>query len=142
VTETFTTRSVRGTVKLGRELAERFGRGDCLALVGPLGAGKTVLVRGLTAGWGVPDERCVASPTFVLVREYEGTLPVFHMDLYRLDHADADLPGLGLAEMLSEGVVVIEWADRAGEGLPKPHWRIDIEPTGPRSRTVRLAHVV
>jgi len=136
--ETFQTNSPRGTVALGRRLARRFGRGDCVGLVGQLGAGKTVLVRGIAAGLGVVDDRLISSPTFVLVQEYPGSVPVYHVDLYRLADAAGELAELGLDEMLADGVVVIEWADRAGEALPRRHWLIQIEITGRRTRTFRL----
>jgi len=141
--ETFETRSARGTVGFGRRFAERLGVGDCVALVGELGAGKTVLVRGIAAGLGLDDERLVSSPTFVLVREYPARVPIYHVDLYRLGppaagetgaDASAELAGLGIEEMLVDGVVLIEWADRARDALPSPHWRIEITPTAPRAR--------
>lgn len=139
--ETFTTSSVDATIELGRELAERFGRGDLVALTGELGAGKTVLVRGLAAGWGVPDERIVSSPTFVLIHEYEGDTPIYHIDLYRMGSPSGELAGLGLGEMLADGVVAIEWADRVREALPRPYWQITIEHVGPRRRRFRLEQV-
>ncbi len=136
--ETFTTSSVDATIELGRELAGRFGRGDLVALSGELGAGKTVLVRGLAAGWGVPDERIVSSPTFVLIHEYEGATPIYHIDLYRMGAPQTELAGLGLGEMLADGIVAIEWADRVREALPRPYWQITIEHVGPRRRRFRL----
>ncbi len=136
--ETFQTKSPRGTIALGRRLASRLGRGDCVGLVGDLGAGKTVLVRGLAAGLGVGDDRLISSPTFVLVQEYPGSVPVYHIDLYRLADGAGELVDLGLAEMLADGVVLIEWADRAGEALPGNHWRIEIAITGRRTREFRL----
>ena len=139
--ETFETRSVRGTLALGRRLAGRLGRGDLLALVGELGAGKTVLVRGLARGLGVGDERAVSSPTYVLVQEYAGRLPVFHIDLYRMADAAGEVSQLGLEEMLEAGVVLAEWADRAEDALPRPHWRLRIEHTGPHSRRFTLERV-
>ena len=139
--ETFTTSNVNATVELGRQLASRFDRGECVALVGDLGAGKTAFVRGLAAGWGVSDQRLVSSPTFVLIHEYDGPVPVFHVDVYRLSDPKRELVELGLAEMLTEGVVVIEWADRVDSILPRPHWRIAIEATGGRSRRFELARV-
>lgn len=135
--ETFTTSSVKATLALGSQLAGRFGRGDLIALVGQLGAGKTVLVRGLATGWGVA-ERAVSSPTYVLVHEYPAEVTVYHMDLYRITSPVGELADLGLTEMLAGGVVAIEWADRAGGALPRPHWQISIEITGPRSRRISL----
>jgi tRNA threonylcarbamoyladenosine biosynthesis protein TsaE len=138
--EVFTTRSVKGTLDLGRKLAERFGVGDCIALHGQLGSGKTVLVRGLAFGLGVTDEHAVSSPTFVLVAEYAGRIPIYHVDLYRLDKAVAELESLGLGEMLQSGLVLIEWAERAAD-LPRPHWAVTITATGPRSRRFVLERV-
>jgi len=140
-TEVHETRSVRGTMSLGRRLAGRLAPGDCVALVGPLGAGKTVLVRGIAVGLGLADERLVASPTFVLVREYAARAAVYHLDLYRLSHAADELAELGLDEMLADGVVLIEWADRAGGALPCPRWEIDVEITGERSRRFSLRRI-
>ncbi len=139
--ETFTTGSVNATVELGRQLGQRFGLGECVALVGDLGAGKTALVRGLAAGLGIADQRLVSSPTFVLIHEYDGPVPVFHVDVYRLSDPQRELVELGLAEMLTEGVVVIEWADRVDEILPRPHWQIAIEATGERSRRFQLRRI-
>jgi len=139
--ETFETKSARGTVTLGRKFAKRLGRGDCVALAGELGAGKTVLVRGIAEGLGLGDTRIVASPTFVLVREYSGLVPIYHIDLYRLTDPPAELAELGIDEMLADGVVLIEWADRAGEHLPAPRWEFDIRITGRRSRSFRLRRV-
>jgi len=140
MTESFETRSVRGTLRLGRRLALRLDRGDCLGLTGGLGAGKTVLVRGIAAGLGLADERMVSSPTFVLVREYPARVPVYHVDLYRLTDA-AQLADLGIEEMLAEGVVLIEWADRAAGALPRPRWEVAVEITGRRARRFDLTRV-
>ena len=109
-----------------------------MGLVGDLGAGKTVLVRGITAGLGVADDRLISSPTFVLVQEYPGSVPIYHIDLYRLADGAGELADLGLAEMLADGVVLIEWADRAGGALPHRHWRVEIEITGRRARKIGL----
>lgn len=140
-TETIETRSVAGTLKFGRELAARLGRGDCMALAGQLGAGKTVLVRGVAEGMGVADTRVVCSPTYVLVHEYQAEPRIYHLDLYRMAQPDAELADLGLEEMLADGVVLIEWADRASAALPRPRWSVDIEITGDRLRRFTLRHV-
>jgi tRNA threonylcarbamoyladenosine biosynthesis protein TsaE len=129
------------TLELGRQLAARFRQGDCVALVGPLGAGKTLLVRGLVEGLGLEDRRLVSSPTFVLVQEYPARIKVFHVDLYRLIQPEPELAGLGLEEMLAEGVVLVEWAERAQAALPCPHWRVEIAIIGPTSRQFRLRRV-
>ncbi len=141
MSEQFRTNSVEETVELGKRLARRFDIGDCVALIGDLGAGKTVLVRGIAAGLGLADERLVSSPTYVLVQEYAGRVRLYHVDLYRLTVAEDELFDLGVEEMLDDGVVVIEWADRAENALPRPHWRITIKPTGPTSRQFTLEQV-
>lgn len=134
MTEEVTTRSVQQTLALGERLAARLKAGDCVALDGELGAGKTVLIRGIALGLGVKDPQLVSSPTFVLVQEYPARVPVYHVDLYRLPNAPAELAELGLGEMLAHGVVLIEWAARAGAALPKRRWQIDIEHRDQRSR--------
>jgi tRNA threonylcarbamoyladenosine biosynthesis protein TsaE len=139
--EQFDTASPEETVALGRRLAERLAVGDCVGLTGPLGAGKTVLVRGLAAGLGVADDRLVSSPTFVLVQEYPARVPVYHVDLYRTFDAEAELSELGLEEMLAEGVVLVEWAERAADGLPRPRWQVDIDLTGPGERRLTLRRI-
>ena len=136
--EIFETNSVAGTLSLGKKLASRLQRGDCVSLVGPLGAGKTVLVRGIAAGLGVTDKRLVSSPTFVLVQEYPARIPLFHLDLYRLCDAPAELADLGVDEMLQQGVVLIEWADKAPTALPRNRYQVEIQITGQKSRRFTL----
>lgn len=94
---------------MGEALGRVAEKGLYIALCGELGGGKTTFVRGLARGLGAADR--VASPTFVLVREYAGRVPLFHLDYYRLDAAD-DVAGLELDACLSRGVVAAEWADR------------------------------
>lgn len=139
--EMFTSLSPEQTLAVGRQIAQRLDRGDCVELVGPLGAGKTCLTRGLATGLGLADPRLVSSPTFVLVHEYVGRLPIYHLDLYRLDAPDAELIDLGLDEMLDDGVVLIEWADRAGEALPRPRWRVELAITGESDREVAVRQI-
>jgi tRNA threonylcarbamoyladenosine biosynthesis protein TsaE len=134
--EEFATHSAAETEALGRQLALRLDRGDLVALEGQLGAGKTVLVRGLAEGLGLADGRDVSSPTYVLVQEYVGRGPIFHIDLYRLAEPKGQLADLGLEEMLQSGVVLIEWASKAEDDLPRPFWRIQIELTGKTSRKI------
>ncbi|MBY0230464.1 MAG: tRNA (adenosine(37)-N6)-threonylcarbamoyltransferase complex ATPase subunit type 1 TsaE, partial [Gemmataceae bacterium] len=99
------------THAFGVSLGERLFPGAVLALEGGLGAGKTHLVRGIAEGLGVPDPRVVTSPTFVLLQEYHGRLPLYHFDAYRLPSPEAFL-GLGASEYLEgDGACVVEWAD-------------------------------
>ena len=112
--ETVTTHSEEETLALGERLAKTLTPGTFVLLHGDLGAGKTAFVRGLAAGLGIdPDE--VSSPTFVLVQQYRGPVPLTHVDLYRLDSAAA-VDDLGLEELAAGGVLAVEWAER----LPRP----------------------
>jgi len=136
--ETFQTSSPQQTQALGRQLARRLRRGDCVALIGGLGAGKTILARGLAIGLGLADQRLASSPTYVLVQEYPADVPVYHIDLYRMGDAPAELAALGLEEMLADGVVLIEWADRAAGALPQRRWEIRIDIVSARRRRLSL----
>lgn len=112
------TRSAEETIELGRRVGRLLGAGQVLALMGPLGSGKTTLTKGLAEGLGVEDGRWVTSPTFVLVHEYEGRVPVYHIDAYRLSGA-GDAEALGVEEMFfGGGVTVVEWPERIAEALP------------------------
>ena len=123
---TFTSRSPEETIALGEEWGREAKAGWVIGLTGDLGAGKTQLVKGIARGLAVPVG--VHSPTFVLVNEYRGgNLPLFHLDLYRLESREQVI-GAGLEEYLAhpEGVVVIEWAERwFGEEFcsESPAWR-------------------
>lgn len=127
------------TLRLGQLLAACIKPRDVLALYGPLGAGKTQLVKGLALGLGVPEDEPVVSPTFVLVREYLGRLKLYHLDAYRLRSAD-ELLALGWEEMLEDesAAVVLEWADRVEPALPPTYWRIDFSHAGPQLRTLQI----
>jgi tRNA threonylcarbamoyladenosine biosynthesis protein TsaE len=117
-----TTHSVEETLAVGRQLAATLRKGDVLAIAGDLGAGKTHLVKGIAAGLGIAQE--ATSPTFTLIHEYPGgKLPLYHIDLYRLDSPEEALK-IGLDEYLdSNGVTVIEWADKFAELIPaKAQW--------------------
>lgn len=109
------------TEALGRRIGARLRPGDAVALVGALGVGKTVLARGIAAGAGATGH--VASPSFVVIREYLGPILLRHADLYRLERA-ADIADLGLDELTDDAALVIEWADRA-PGLFPDAVRID-----------------
>jgi tRNA threonylcarbamoyladenosine biosynthesis protein TsaE len=109
-------------------LGEQFGRlleaGDIVCLYGELGSGKTVLSKGIAKGLGVADEHAVRSPSFVLIHRYQGHVPMYHADLYRLN-GPTDIADIGLRECLGgDGVAVIEWADKLDASLPSE--RLDI----------------
>ena len=129
----FASTSEAQTECLASALAVALEPGTVVALVGNLGAGKTRLVRAICEALGV-DRREVASPTFVLVHEYEGRLPVYHFDAYRLRQA-SDFLELGADEYLnSDGVCLIEWADRVAGLLPADHLRVEVVATGETTR--------
>jgi len=131
-----TSHSAAATRALGADLGAAASAGDVVALVGPLGAGKTELARGIARGLAV-EER-VASPTFILVAEHAGRVPLFHVDCYRLaGPADALAAGV-LDERSLEGVTVIEWAERLGGALPAGHLEITIDGAGDEPRSLVL----
>jgi tRNA threonylcarbamoyladenosine biosynthesis protein TsaE len=132
-----TTRDARETRALGARLAAAARPGDLLCLVGDLGAGKTQLAKGFAEGLGVTDT--VSSPTFVLMSEYAGRLPLFHVDLYRLEDAADALAGGLIDERQLEGVALVEWAERLGDALPLARLDVLIEGTGDDPRTITLA---
>lgn len=120
------TRSARATKELGFRLGKALEPGDVIALSGELGAGKTVLVRGICQGAGVP-ETDVASPTFAIVAIYRGRLVVNHADLYRIGGID-DLEATGLSESMGRaGATVVEWADRAPSAFPTERLEVHLE---------------
>jgi tRNA threonylcarbamoyladenosine biosynthesis protein TsaE len=125
------------TARLGRAIAARVAPGVVIGLIGPLGAGKTRLARAIAEAQGV-DPAAISSPTFVLIHEYEGRLPIYHFDAYRLPDAQA-FEDLGVADYWGgDGVCLIEWADRVLGALPDDCWMITVEPTGPDARLVRI----
>ncbi|MGD0464897.1 MAG: tRNA (adenosine(37)-N6)-threonylcarbamoyltransferase complex ATPase subunit type 1 TsaE [Tepidisphaeraceae bacterium] len=130
--------SVAETESIAAELARTLAAGDCVALEGPLGAGKTQFVRGLAAALGA-NPRAVSSPSFVLLNIYRGgRLTLFHLDAYRTVSAD-DFESIGFAELLEQqGVVVVEWADRIAKILPGRRIRVSIEVMGKSDRQVTL----
>lgn len=126
------------TDMIGSVIAKVLQPGTVIALVGNLGAGKTRLTQAICCAMNV-DERDVNSPTFVLIQEYAGRLPLYHFDTYRLRDSDEFLE-LGADELLEgEGVCFVEWADKVADVLPKDLLRIEIEITGVSSRLFHLS---
>lgn len=119
-----------------RALAALVKDGDCITLHGPLGAGKTTLTQHLAVALGVDADQYVSSPSFALLHEYQGLLPIFHMDLYRLDDAIA-VEEAGLLEYLDrDGLAIIEWPERLGSQLPANRLEIHISPRQDSSRDI------
>jgi tRNA threonylcarbamoyladenosine biosynthesis protein TsaE len=125
---TFISNSPAATLALGRKIGKMLAAGSVIALTGELGCGKTLLTRGICAGLRVPP-RQVNSPTFVLVNEYRGRLPVFHLDMYQLTAA-LDAVELGIMDYLARaraGVMIIEWAERVVFLLPRDILKVSFE---------------
>ena len=134
----FVTESPEATVEFGARLGACLEPGDVLGLVGTLGAGKTCLVKGLARGLGVPDELRVTSPSFVLMRRYEGRLTLYHFDAYRLASAD-EMEEIGCQETFDAGgVSAVEWADHVAACLPPEHLLLTIRVAGRERRELTL----
>jgi len=118
----FETHSANDALILGEKIGRHLENGDIVFLFGDLGAGKTTLTQGIARGLGVPREEYVRSPTFTLVNEYKGKVPVFHIDLYRIASSH-ELEDLGLEEVFSgDGIAIVEWAEKlfAPENTSQP----------------------
>jgi len=133
------TRSEAETEALGARLARLLPPAVALALRGDLASGKTALIRGLARGLGYTGQ--VNSPTFTIINQYGGEPPLYHLDLYRLSHP-AELLDLGIEELFEQGVVAIEWAERAEGVLPKERLDIALEHAGADERVIRIASAV
>ncbi len=133
------THSPEETRELGDALGRALTGGLTVALVGPLGAGKTQLVKGIAVGNGIADASGVTSPTFTLVNEYPGKLKLFHLDAYRLSKPN-DLLSLGFDEMVgADAAVVVEWADRVRCVMPEDTLWIELTITGETSRQAEFS---
>lgn len=126
------------TIRFGKVLGSCAGPGQVIALIGELGAGKTTLVKAIARGAGISNDDMVSSPSYTLINEYYGRIPIYHFDLYRLEGA-GDIEELGYVEYLEgEGLSLIEWADMAPQMLPPEYLEVKIEITGDESRKISL----
>lgn len=133
----FLSKSESDTSRLGAALAEHLPPGAVVGLIGTLGAGKTRLVQAIAERCGI-QRRDVVSPTFVLIHEYPGDRMIYHIDAYRLKDVDEFLE-LGPEEYFeSDGITLIEWADRVEECLPRERLEVRIEVTGEVARVFEL----
>lgn len=134
--KTYLSHSVAQTEAFASEFAKTLHAGDVIAFIGGLGAGKTAFVRGLAQGLEVSGE--VSSPTFSLVHEYSGKLPLYHFDMYRITDLD-DLYSTGFFDYLDAGAVLaIEWSENILDALPDETKYISIVPTGEQERRIEI----
>ncbi len=129
---TIKTNSADETIAIGERLGKLLSPGNVIALYGDLGAGKTTLTRGIAAGIGLDAD--IHSPTFTLIHEHAGRIPIYHVDLYRLS-SEQEVETLGLEEYIySDGVTIIEWGDRMKSMLPVERLDITLKMTGDTER--------
>jgi len=137
----FISQDERETFDFGTRIGSQLLGGEIILLNGPLGAGKTVFVKGIARALGI-DEKEVTSPSFTLVNPHHGRLLLYHIDLYRLDEGSSAAHAVDLDEILTDqnAIVIIEWADRAGRyPLPAGVWRVSISGDGDDPRTISIS---
>lgn len=133
---TVLSRGERQTVQIGRELGVILEPGSIVALLGEMGSGKTRLVQGIAEGLKVPSSERVCSPSFALIHEHEGRIPLYHMDFFRLTSGSWETD-LGLDDyLIGEGVCVIEWAERIEKWLPSDRLEVLLTICGARKRSI------
>ena len=124
--ETFRTESPEETQALGERIGKTLKPSDVIALIGDLGTGKTCLTQGIARGVGIAPGETVNSPSYILINEYRGSIPIYHIDLYRLENSD-EIAELGLSEYIEgDGICIIEWAERMADALPDACIKIHI----------------
>ncbi len=134
------TGEVEQTIELGNLIGSLLKAGDVVALIGKLGAGKTYMTKGIAKGQGVKDRNEVTSPSYVLVKQYTGRMPIYHFDAYRLKSPDEmyDIDCVGF--FWGEGLSIIEWADKVMECLPDDFIKITIKTVGQTSRDIHVSY--
>ena len=137
--QTFLTQSEQETKAVGRRLGACLAPGSVVSLRGALGAGKTVVAKGIAEALGITE--AIVSPTFTLIQEYEGSMSLHHMDLYRIDGID-EFGGIGGEELLyGEGITLIEWSEKIDEILPEQTIRVHIVILEPETREICIEGV-
>lgn len=133
---TFYTKSSEETISLGKKIGSKLKKGDIIAMQGTLAAGKTTITKGIAQSLGISED--ITSPTFCLISEYYGKMPLYHMDVYRLDGTE-DFINLGVDDMLyGDGVCIIEWSEKIMDELPKNTIILRIMPQEDGSRKIEL----
>ena len=133
---TFTTSSAEETIALGQKIGKLLKKGDIIAMQGTLAAGKTTITKGIAQALGITET--ITSPTFCLISEYQGTMPLYHMDVYRLDGTE-DFINLGTDDMLyGDGVSIIEWSEKIMDELPSSTIILKITPQEDGKRLIEI----
>ena len=133
---TLKTNTAEETIELGRKIGRLLTKGDVIAMQGTLAAGKTTITKGIAESLGVTDT--ITSPTFCLISEYSGKMPLYHMDVYRLDGGE-DFINLGTDDMIyGESVSIIEWSEKIMDELPKKTIILKLEPQEDGSRIITI----
>ena len=133
---TFTTKSEEETIELGRKIGKLLKKGDIIAMQGTLAAGKTTITKGIAQALGITDT--ITSPTFCLISEYYGSMPLYHFDVYRLDGTE-DFINLGADDMLyGDGVSIIEWSEKIMDELPSRTIVLRLTPQDDGSRLIEI----
>ena len=133
---TFFTHSAEETIALGYKIGKKLKKGDIIAMQGTLAAGKTTITKGIAQALEISEE--ITSPTFCLISEYSGKMPLYHMDVYRLDGTE-DFINLGVDDMLyGDGVCIIEWSEKIMDELPKNTIILRILPQDDNSRKIEI----
>ena len=132
------TKSTSETIRIGKQIGSQLRPGDVVALVGELGTGKTHFIKGLASGTGVKKSRYITSPSFTLIHEYQGKIPFYHIDLFRLK-TEKEAEGLGLEEYFQGGgITAVEWADKIPTLLPEEMLCVHIRYTGENARSIEI----
>ena len=133
---TFTTKSEEETIELGRKIGRLLKKGDIIAMQGTLAAGKTTITKGIAQALGITDT--ITSPTFCLISEYYGRMPLYHFDVYRLEGTE-DFINLGADDMLyGDGVSIIEWSEKIMDELPSRTIVLRLTPQDDGSRLIEI----
>jgi tRNA threonylcarbamoyladenosine biosynthesis protein TsaE len=134
----FTTKTSEETIELGFKIGKKLKKGNIIAMQGTLAAGKTTITKGIAKALEITDT--ITSPTFCLISEYYGKMPLYHMDVYRLEGSE-DFENLGTEDMLyGDGVCIIEWSEKIMDSLPKETIIINIQPQDDGSRSIQISN--
>jgi tRNA threonylcarbamoyladenosine biosynthesis protein TsaE len=131
------TKSPKETIKLGKKIAKYLKKGDIIGFIGELGSGKTTIIKGIVKHFSNSD---VYSPSFIIVNEYQGKIPIFHFDLYRIKDFD-ELIDIGWEDYIDKGIILIEWAEKIKKNLPKNIIWVKINIIGKKKRKIEIKNL-